>query len=157
MKHTVAALALVVAATAALPAGARAQAEHAHHPAPAANATTAEGGHHMASSGWKELDDFHALMAAAWHPVTKSNDLSVIRAKAGELSTAAAAWAKSAVPTACDTKANRTAIAAIAGQSRAVAAMVEAKAGDAVIKQALHDLHERFEVVEHGCHPGGKH
>ena len=156
MKPFVAAVALLVTATVALPAGARAQGEHAHHPAPAAKAK-AEGEHHMMSSGWKELDTFHEVMAATWHPVTKSNDLSVIRAKAGALSAAAATWARSAVPSACDTKANRDAIAAVAAQSKAVAALVEGKAGDAELKKALHDVHERFEVVEHGCHPGAKH
>ena len=156
MKSFVAALALVGPIALAHPAVAGAQSEHAHHPAPAAKAK-AEGGHHMTSSGWKELDAFHEVIAATWHPVSKSNDFSVIRAKAGALSAAAATWAKSAVPAACDTKANREAIAAVVAQSEALAAMVQRKAGDAEVKKALHDVHERFEVVEHGCHAGAKH
>ena len=153
MKPFVASLAL--AAAFAIPAAAAAQAGHEHHAAPAK--PKAEAAHHAMSSGWKELDAFHTLMAATWHPVSKSSDFTVIRAKAGALAEAAHVWATATVPTACDTKANRDAIAAVAKQSKDLAALVAAKGSDADVKTALHDVHERFEVVEHGCQPSGKH
>jgi hypothetical protein len=151
-KRFLAALALAVT----LPAAALAQAGHEHHGAAAAK-PKAEAAHHAMSSGWKELDDFHTVMAATWHPVSKSSDFTAIRAKAGDLATAAEKWAAATVPSACDKKENRDAIADVAKQSKALAALVAAKGSDADVKKALHDLHERFEVVEHGCSAAGKH
>ena len=108
--------------------------------------------HHGAGSGWKELDAFHELMAATWHPA-KSGDLTAIRAKADSLSASAKLWAASKVPTACDTKPIRDAIADVVAGSAKVAQMVTNKGADADVRIALSDVHERFEVVEHGCQP----
>ena len=110
------------------------------------------GSDHHASSGWKELDAFHTLMAAAWHPA-KSNDLKPIRAKADSLSASALVWSKAKVPTACDTEPLRAAIADVVTGSAKVAHLVAQNATDADVRAALHDVHERFEVVEKGCKP----
>lgn len=117
-----------------------------------ASPPAAKGMEHHASSGWKELDAFHEIMAAAWHPA-RSNDLKPIRAKADSLSASAKRWAASTVPAACDTKAIRDAIADVVAGSAKVAQLVTANASDADVRASLHDVHERFEVVEHGCHP----
>ena len=108
--------------------------------------------HHGASSGWKELDAFHELMAAAWHPA-KSGDLKVIRVKADSLSASAKVWAASKVPAACDKKEIRDAIADVVTGSAKVAQLVTSNGADADVRTALQDVHERFEVVEHGCQP----
>jgi type IV secretory pathway TrbL component len=108
--------------------------------------------HHGASSGWKELDAFHALMAATWHPA-KSGDLKVIREKADSLSASAKVWAASKVPAACDTKPIRDAIGDVVTGSAKVAQLVTDKGADADVRTALSDVHDRFEVVEHGCQP----
>lgn len=107
--------------------------------------------HHAAGSGWKELDAFHELMAATWHPA-QSGDLKVIRAKADSLSASAKAWAASKAPAACDTKAIRDAITDVVAGSTKVAELVAKNGADADVRTALQDVHERFEVVEHGCH-----
>jgi hypothetical protein len=113
----------------------------------------AMGDDHM-MSGWKELDAFHTVMAATWHPVAKSKDLTVIREKAGALADAAQAWSTSKVPKACETKEIQDAIAAVVAQSKSVAQLVEKKASDADVTVALRDVHTKFEVVEKGCHLG---
>lgn len=106
-------------------------------------------GHH-AASGWKELDTFHTLLAATWHPA-ESNDLKPIRARADSLSLAAQAWSKAKVPTACDTEPVKTAIADVVTGSAKVEQLVAGNASDADVRAALHVVHERFEVVEKGC------
>ena len=111
--------------------------------------------HHM-SSGWKEMDAFHTLMAATWHPA-KANDLKPIRAKADSLSLAAQAWSKAKVPMACDTGPLKTAIADVVTGTAKVEQLVAKSASDADLHAALHDVHERFEVVEKGCKTGTKH
>jgi hypothetical protein len=106
---------------------------------------------HHASSGWKELDVFHEVMAASWHPAAKG-DLSVIRVKADSLVATAKRWSEAKVPTACDKKEVRDAIADVLKGSEGVATLVKSNAADADLKKALSDVHDRFEVVEHGCH-----
>ena len=108
---------------------------------------------HHAKSGWKELDAFHELMAAAWHPA-KDNDLKPIRATADSLAASAKLWAASKVPAACDTKPIKDAIADVVKGSADVAQLVAKQGSDADVMKALHDVHERFEVVEKGCKPG---
>ena len=110
---------------------------------------------HEGKSGWKELDAFHALMAASWHPAAKSNDLKPARERAVALSEAAQAWVASATPAACDNKKIHDAMTAVASGSKAIA-QTAAKQSDAELKTALHDLHAHFEVVEMGCHPTSK-
>jgi len=107
--------------------------------------------HHASSSGWKELDAFHEIMAATWHPAS-SNDLKPIRAKADSLSASAKRWAASTAPAGCDTKEIRDAITDVVTGSAKVSELVTKSADDGAVRAALHDVHERFEVVEHGCH-----
>ena len=153
----------------AAPAAARAQ--HAgHHPAPAAakaDSAKAHAGHdagkdavtkdgHHAAGGWKEMDAFHTVLAATWHPASKSDDLKPLRERAGALADAARTWAAAAVPKACDTPATRSTIAAVATDARALADLVAKPATtDAQLKASLKALHDRFEPVEHGCAPAG--
>ena len=124
--------------------------------APLSAQSMEHGKDHHAESGWKELDAYHTLMAATWHPA-KSNDLKPIRAKADSLSAAAVVWSKSKAPAACDTEALKSAIADVVTGSARVQALVAKSATDADVRAALHDVHERFEVVEKGCKPSKHH
>lgn len=146
LRTTLAALTIAVVA---LPAVAGAQQVQA---APAQPKTMKHMSEDHAASGWKELDAFHTVMAATWHPASKSNDLKPIREKAIALSDAAQTWAAAKVPAACDKKELRDAITAVASQSKSLAELVAKKGSDADVKKALSDLHTKFEVVEHGCH-----
>jgi len=114
------------------------------------------GSDHHAMSGWKELDAFHALLATTWHPVG-SGDFKPIRAKADSLAQAAKAWSESTVPAACDTEPLKAAIKDAASGAAKVRELVGKGATDADLKAALHEVHERFEVVEKGCKVGSKH
>ena len=147
-KSATASLALVALLCGAMPATASAQAATKDK-----DKHAMEMGDHHASSAWKELDAFHTLLAATWHPAAESNDLKPIRAKATALSEAAQAWAASKVPPSCDTKPIRDAIAAMATGSKDLATMVRKQAGNPIVKGALKALHDRFEVVEEGCKP----
>ena len=111
---------------------------------------------HHGKSAWKELDAFHTLLAASWHPAAK-DDFKPIRAKADSLAAAARSWSESKAPTACETKEIKDAIASVMTGSAKVAELVRGSATDADIKAALHDVHERFEVVEKGCKPEKAH
>ena len=130
-----------------------ASAQHEHPPVkvekdkPAA-ATTGHTKEHM--SGWKELDAYHMVMMQVWHPAKEKGDLAPIRAQASKLADAADVWAKAAVPSACDTPDNRSNIAKVQTESRALVTLA-ASGSDADLKAALAAVHERFELVNRGC------
>ncbi|MBL0940006.1 MAG: hypothetical protein IBJ03_14020 [Gemmatimonadaceae bacterium] len=110
-----------------------------------------------AASKWKELDAYHMLMMATWHPAKQNNDLAPARAKLAEMSTAAKAVAASKAPAACQNPELLKAQASLATETEKVAAMVGKKADDATLKEALKGLHDKFEVLEEGCNTGMKH
>lgn len=105
----------------------------------------------MPSSGWKELDAYHALMQATWHPAEEFGDMEPIRAKAMALASAATALAASTPPTRCGAPKLMETAKALAPQTRTVADMVKKNATNNQIKDSLKALHERFEVLEAGC------
>ncbi len=114
-----------------------------------------EGG--KAAAAWKELDAYHMLMMATWHPAKDKGDLAPTRAKIGEMVTAAQAVAASKAPAACHKPALAKAQAGLAGETQKVQALVASKADDAALKAAMKGLHDAFEVLEEGCNTGMKH
>jgi len=119
---------------------------HAHHGA----AQEKEMEH--AKSGWKELDAYHDVMSAAWHPA-KNDSLAPARSSASALVTAAKTWATATAPKGCEAPAVKTAIARLVPESEAVAALVARNAADATLKAALKTVHDTFHLVEEGCKP----
>lgn len=108
-------------------------------------------------AAWKELDAYHMLMMATWHPAKDKGDLAPTRAKIGEMVTAAKAVAASTAPTACQKPELAKAQAGLTAGTEKVQAMVAAKADDAALKAAMKGLHDAFEVLEEGCNTGMKH
>jgi hypothetical protein len=106
------------------------------------------------AEGWKELDAYHLLMMATWHPAKDKNDLAPIRAKAAEMVASAKLVAASKAPMSCQKPDLLKAQAALPGETEKVAAMVAAKAADADLKAGLKGLHDRFDVLE-GCAGAG--
>lgn len=107
---------------------------------------------HESMSGWKELDAFHTLMAASWHPASSKNDLAPAKAKAADMAKAAKVWADSKAPKSCDTPAIKESVTKVNAASQEYAGIVAKGADDATIKAKLKAIHETFEVAEEGCH-----
>ncbi len=106
------------------------------------------------AEGWKELDAYHMLMMATWHPAKDKNDLAPIRAKATEMVASAKLVAASKSPMACQKPELLKAQAGLPAETEKVAAMVAAKAADADLKAGLKGLHDSFDVLE-GCAGAG--
>ena len=106
------------------------------------------------AEGWKELDAYHLLMMATWHPAKDKNDLAPIRAKATEMVASAKLVAASTSPMACQKPELLKAQAGLPAETEKVAAMVATRAADAELKTALKDLHDRFDLLE-GCAGAG--
>ncbi|HYC87482.1 MAG TPA: hypothetical protein VEB86_19750 [Chryseosolibacter sp.] len=51
-----------------------------------------------ASNDWKEMDDFHMVMAETFHPYKDSSDLVPVKTKAADLRASADAWASAPLP-----------------------------------------------------------
>lgn len=108
------------------------------------------------ATGWKELDAFHEVMAASWHPAGGKNDLAPAKAKAAELAKAAKLWAESTAPKGCDTPKIKEALTKVNTGSQEFAALVAKGTDDAALKTKLSGIHDTFEVVESGCKPETK-
>jgi len=103
---------------------------------------------------WKEMNAFHHVMGATWHPASQKNDLAPLRAHAKDMVTAADAWAASkppAMPASCGSEDVRSAATKVARESRALAAMLDAGTDDMRLKAALKGVHDAFEVAEKAC------
>ncbi len=110
--------------------------------------------HGAKAEGWKELDAYHMLMMATWHPAKDKNDLAPIRARATEMVASAKLVAASKAPTTCQKPELLKAQAGLPVATEKVAAMVSAKAADAELKAGLKSLHDSFDLLE-GCAGGG--
>lgn len=109
---------------------------------------------------WKEMNAFHHVMAATWHPASQKNDLAPLRARGKELLTSAEAWAASnapAMPSSCGSAAVKASVEKVVAESRALVALLDAAADDAKLKAALKAVHDTFEVAEKGCAGHGTH
>jgi hypothetical protein len=105
-------------------------------------------------SGWGELDAFHSLLMATWHPAEKDS-LALARSLAATLSAAADAWAKSKGPKACDNAAMRQALPEIVVSTKAYASVAANAAKDADVKAALKKVHDGFEKAAMPCMMAG--
>jgi hypothetical protein len=107
---------------------------------------------HMMGS-WKEMNAFHRVLGATWHPASK-NDLVPLRVRAKELKAAADAWAASNAPESpatCAGEEVRAAIAKVARDTRGLVAMITAGADDNWLAASLKGVHDSFEVAEKAC------
>lgn len=147
-----AAAALMITAGAAIaqqpPAKAKPAAEQ-HKMGHMDHAKEQEASHTM--SPWKELDAYHMLMMATWHPAKDKGDMAPTRAKIGEMVASAKTLAASTAPKGCDAPAVKAAATALPIETQGVADLVAKKADDATLKAAMKALHEKFDVLEEGC------
>lgn len=108
-------------------------------------------------SAWKELDAYHMLMMATWHPAKGTGDMAPLKAKAADMEKAAKLWADSKPPKGCDAPKLKDAVAKVNTGSKDLAAMVTKGTDDATLKSKLSELHDTFEIVEGGCKPESEH
>ncbi len=112
-------------------------------------------GHEMEAghmkSAWKEMDTFHTVLAAAYHPASSKKDVGPLREKANDLAFAAKSWSTSTPPASCNTAEVKSRVATIASDALAIANEVLASATDASLLTSIDELHTKFEKVEKAC------
>jgi hypothetical protein len=157
----------IAGALAAAPALARAQTPASPPPAepvPTSTAPATPAGasamemRHAMGSGWAELDAFHEVLAATWHPASERRDLAPARARAGELARRARAMAASrapaSTPAGCRAPATTRLTRLVARDAQAFARVAAASStSDARLTASLRGVHDRFHAVEARCEP----
>ena len=100
---------------------------------------------------WKELDDYHTVMAQTFHPSEEGN-LQPIKERSGELAAKAKTLQKSTIPAAYQKEGVKQSLDLLAKESKALDKMVRKKKPDAEITKSLAALHDRFHEVMEKCH-----
>lgn len=96
---------------------------------------------------WKEMDDFHIIMAETFHPYKDSANLEPVKTRASELMTAADQWASARVPEKVDREEVRDKLERLKSEAAALAERVKS-ADDDVIGAQLSRLHDTFHEIQ---------
>jgi hypothetical protein len=104
---------------------------------------------------WKEMDDFHMVMADAFHPYKDSANLEPAKLKANELASSAQQWASSTLPEKVNNDEMKGKLEQLKNESAAFVQTV-ASADDKAIGDALTKLHDLFHAIQEDWYGGGK-
>lgn len=151
MRHTAVVLASLFAASTAAAQAGQDHSKHMQKPKEAAKHDMA-GMDHMAGP-WKEMNAFHAALAATYHPAAEQKNLKPLREKADALAAAARAWTASTPPAACSAPEIKSTVASLSTDALAIGNQVLANASDEDLTKAITALHTKFETVEKKCAP----
>jgi hypothetical protein len=123
-------------------------------------ASKKEDGHdhdHVSASSdgsvWKEMDDFHMIMAETFHPYKDSSNLEPVRTRASELFAAADEWASASLPEKVDTQEVRSKLQQLKEEAATLAETVKSS-DDNVIAQHLTKLHDTFHSIQEEWYGG---
>lgn len=119
--------------------------------------------HQSATLEWKELDSFHDVMAAVFHPLKDSGNLAPAKQHAAHLAEEAARLAASSLPQEINNDEMKSKLEKLKTDSQSLADEIAKGAPDDVVKEKLTALHEQFhKIMEaasggHGHHEGEEH
>lgn len=119
-----------------------------------------EGDHNgEAVAEWREMDDFHFVMAETFHPYRDSSNLEPVRQHAGELKEAAERWLASEAPGREDAGAFQDVLKQLHAEASDLVDRVRGGDDDAIGEQ-LNQLHDTFHKVQdmwYGAHSHSHH
>ncbi len=102
----------------------------------------------VASDGvWKEMDDFHMIMAETFHPYKDSSNLEPAKSRADELLKAANEWASAPLPERVDNEEMRSQLEQLRSEAATLAESVRSS-DDNVVASHLTELHDTFHVIQ---------
>lgn len=96
---------------------------------------------------WKEMDDFHMIMAETFHPYKDSSNLEPAKSRADELWKAADGWASAPLPERVDNEDVRSQLAQLRSQAATLAESVRSS-DDNVVAAHLTELHDTFHAIQ---------
>lgn len=105
---------------------------------------------------WKEMDDFHMVMAESFHPFRDSANLEPVKEHAAEMATLAAQWADSELPAKVNTEEVKGQIQELKEATAALVDLVEV-GDDAAIGTALTSVHDSFHHLQEAWYKNEHH
>jgi hypothetical protein len=117
-------------------------------------------GHEHAAEGdakeWKQMDEFHMVMAETFHPFKDSVNLEPVKSRASELAASAETWSQSELPEKVD---NDDMKAKLEGLKAETSTLVSTISGgdDKAIGDQLTKVHDLFHEIQEMWYGGEKH
>lgn len=112
-------------------------------------------GEKKSAAEWKELESFHELMAAAWHPVADSGNFEPARAGAAAMELEAKKWSEATVPTGLDQDKVSAQIRVLLDSCSAFNKAVAAGRPDSLLRPSLAEMHHIFHRLQESWHHSG--
>jgi len=101
------------------------------------------------SGEWKELNSFHKIMAASFHPLDSGN-VEPAKKLASQLADEAASWAAASLPEKINNDEMKSDLEKLKTDSRSLANEIAKGATDDVVKEKLTALHQQFHKIMEG-------
>jgi hypothetical protein len=102
---------------------------------------------------WKEMDEFHSVMADSFHPYMESKDLGPAKANADKLVTLAGAWANSVPPEKDNNETVKEMLVVLDALARGYLSTVKS-GDDEAIGEALTKVHDQFHEIQDAWYHG---
>lgn len=109
---------------------------------------------------WKEMDDFHMVMAETFHPYKDSANLEPAKSQAAQLATSAEKWATSTLPEKVNTDEMKNKLSELKSETAGFVATAAGTDEKAIADQLtkIHDLFHSIQEDWYGGHQGhGEH
>jgi hypothetical protein len=106
---------------------------------------------------WKEMDEFHMVMAETFHPFKDSANLAPAKAQAADLAASAEKWASSTLPEKVNNDEMKAKLDDLKKETASFAQTVSS-ADDKVIGDNLTKIHDLFHTIQEAWYGGeGEH
>jgi len=105
---------------------------------------------------WKEMDEFHEVMADVYHPLKDSNNLEPIKSGVAKLTIAAEKWAQAPIPDKVNNDETKELLAQLEDGCQQLKTLVNDKASDEEIATKLTAQHETFHTIMENFYRAGK-
>lgn len=105
---------------------------------------------------WKQMDEFHMVMAETFHPFKDSANLEPVKARANELASSADSWAASELPEKVDNDDMKGKLENLKSETASLVSTVS-NGDDKAIGDQLTKVHDLFHEIQEVWYGGGKH
>jgi hypothetical protein len=103
------------------------------------------------------MDDFHVIMADAFHPYKDSSNLEPVKTHGEHLAMEAEKWASAPLPEKVNNDSVKTKLDKLKTETRVLADQVKAGKADEEIAAQLTAVHNLFHEIQESWYKGGDH
>jgi hypothetical protein len=104
---------------------------------------------------WKEMDEFHMIMAETFHPYKDSANLEPAKTRAGELATGADKWASAALPEKVNNDEMKSKLEQLKTETTSFLQIVSTN-DEKAIGDELTKIHDLFHSIQEDWYGGGE-